>query len=103
MFVYLTCLLLFFLFVFAYDHRQQTRSLSTTRSILLRMHGVQSVAFIIGFIYDQSIFFKPCDCKSEDVVTANRLKRLVTLRERLRTHRVFTKDLCFTFIIISSP
>ena len=29
-----------------------------TRSISLRMHGVQSVAFIIGFIYGQSIFFQ---------------------------------------------
>ena len=26
-----------------------------------------------------------------------------SLRERLRTHKVFTKDPCFTLIIISSP
>ena len=26
-----------------------------------------------------------------------------SLRERLRTHKVFTKDQCFTLIIISSP
>ena len=27
----------------------------------------------------------------------------VVLHERLRTHNVFTKDQCFTLIIISSP
>ena len=28
---------------------------------------------------------------------------ITSLRERLRTHKVFTKDQCFTLIIISSP
>ena len=28
---------------------------------------------------------------------------LHALRERLRTHKLFTKDLCFTLIIVSSP
>ena len=43
----------------------------TPRFISLRMHGVQSVAVIIDFIYGQSIFFKSCDCRSEVVVPAN--------------------------------
>ena len=38
---------------------------------------MQSVAFIIGFIYGLSICFKSCDCRSEGVVPANTLKRLV--------------------------
>ena len=46
-----------------------------------QMRGVQSVAFIIGFIYGQSIFLKSCVCRSEGVVPANTLKRLVRKRK----------------------
>ena len=48
--------------------------------------GVQYVAFIIGFIYGQSIFFESCDCISEGVVPANTLKRLVRKRENKNTY-----------------
>ena len=37
---------------------------------------MQSVAFIIGLIYGQSVFFKSYDCRSEGVVRANTLNRL---------------------------
>ena len=53
------CLLLFFFLLI-------TRSL-----LLLGLYRVQSVAYIIDFIYGQSIFFKSCDCRSEGVVPAN--------------------------------
>ena len=38
-------------FVFSYGHSKQTRS------ILLLVHGVQSVTLIMGFIHGQRIFF----------------------------------------------
>ena len=41
------------------------------------------------FIYGQSIFFKSCDCRSEGVVPANTLKRLV--RKRKYENIFFTK------------
>ena len=41
------------------------------------MHGVQSLTLIIGFIHGQRIVFTLCDRRSEGVVTANTLKRLV--------------------------
>ena len=46
------CLFVFLFFIFAYGHSKQTMSLlllEITRFISLRMHGLQSVAFIIGF------------------------------------------------------
>ena len=45
------------------------------------MHGVHSVTFIIGFIHGQRIVFTLCDRRSEGVVTANTLKRLVRKRK----------------------
>ena len=45
------------------------------------MHGVQSVTLIIGFIHGQRIFFTLCDRRSEGVVPANTLKRLVRKRK----------------------
>ena len=45
------------------------------------MHGVLSVTLIIGFIYGQRIFFTLCDRRSEGVVLANTLKRLVRKRK----------------------
>ena len=61
----------FFIRVFCLWPQLKDEVVITPRFISLRMHGVQSVAFIIDFIYGQSIFFKPCDCRSEDVVPAN--------------------------------
>ena len=49
------CLLVLVLYFFAYGRSKQTRSLLL---LSLRMHGMQSVAFIIGFIYGQSVFFQ---------------------------------------------
>ena len=40
------------------------------------MHGVQSVALIIGFIHGQRIFFTLIDCRSEGVVPTNTLKKV---------------------------
>ena len=69
---------MFVFLAFAYGHEV----VITTRSISLGMHGVQSVAaFTIGLIYGQSIFFKPCERRSECVVPANTLKRLVRKRK----------------------
>ena len=45
------------------------------------MHGVQSVTLIIGFIHVQRIFFTLCDRRSEGVVPANTLKKLVGKRK----------------------
>ena len=42
------------------------------------MHGVQSVTLIIGFIHG---LFHVTDCRSEGVVSANTLKRLVRKRK----------------------
>ena len=68
------CLLLFF----SYGHSKQTRSLllldlcySAWRAICDSYHG---------FIHGQRIFFTLCDCRSEGVVPANTLKRLVGKR-----------------------
>ena len=45
------------------------------------MHGVQFVTLIIGFIHGQRIFFTLCDRRSEGVVPANTIKRLVRKRK----------------------
>ena len=62
------CLLVFVLLMATINRRGRYYSLIY---ISLRMHGVQSVAVIIDFIYGQSIFFKSCDCRSEGVLPAN--------------------------------
>ena len=51
--------------------------------IYIIVHGMQSVTLtcIIGFIHGQRIFFTLCDCRSEGVVPANTLKRLVRKRK----------------------
>ena len=74
MFCLSVCLLLFF-----YGHSKQTMSLLLLDYIIV--HGVQSVTLIIGFIHGQKIFFTLCDCRSEGVVRANTLKRLVRKRK----------------------
>ena len=45
------------------------------------VHGVQSVTLIIGFIHGLRIFFTLYDRRSEGVVPANTLKRLVRKRK----------------------
>ena len=47
--------------------------------IYIIVHGVQSVTLIIGFIH--SHLFHVTDCRSEGVVPANTLKRLVRKRK----------------------
>ena len=49
--------------------------------IYIIVHGVQSVTLIIGFTHGQRIFFTLCDRRSEGVVPANTLKRLVRKRK----------------------
>ena len=49
--------------------------------IYIIVHGVQSVTLIIGFIPGQRIIFTLCDRRSEGVVPANTLKRLVRKRK----------------------
>ena len=75
MFCLSVCLLLFF----SYGHSEQTRSL-----LLLDLYNsavdVQSVTLIIGLIHGQRIFFHITDCRSEGVVHANTLKKLVRKR-----------------------
>ena len=53
------------------------------------MHGVQSVTLIMGFIHGQRIFFTLCDRRSEGVVPANTLKRLIRKKEILKNIFVF--------------
>ena len=66
------CLLLFF---FSFGHSKQTRSL-----LLLDLY-YSAVALILGFIHDQRIFFTLCYSRSEGVVPANTMKRLVGKRK----------------------
>ena len=40
---------------------------------------------------------------ADEVLTHARFSYRYSLRERFRTHKVFTKDQCFYLIIISSP
>ena len=77
MFCLSVCLLLFF---FSYGHSKQTRSLLLL-DLYYNLYGVQSVTLTIGFIHGQRIFFTLCDCRSEGVVPANTLKRLVRKRK----------------------
>ena len=42
---------------------------------------MQSVAFIIDCIYGQSIFFKSCDCRSEGVVPATYIKKVLSIEK----------------------
>ena len=58
------------------------------RFISLTMHGVQSVAVIIDFIYGQNIFFKSCDCRSEGVVPTGTWAMIaVCYRYRIKLYR----------------
>ena len=75
MFCLSVCLLLFFLMV-TVNRRSRYYYL-----IYIIVHGVQSVTLIIGFIHGQRIFFTLCDRRSEGVVPANTLKRLVRKRK----------------------
>ena len=61
-----------------------------------RLHEIPTVHLILQFGFEGNFLIPivpvPAYCLS-----------FTSLRERLRTHKVFTKDQCFTFIIVSSP
>ena len=75
MFCLSVCLLLFFLMVTV------NRRGRYYYKIYIIVLGVQSVTLIIGFIHGLRIFFTLYDRRSEGVVPANTLKRLVRKRK----------------------
>ena len=82
------CLLVFVLLMATINRRGRY-----PRFISLRMHGVQSVAVIIDFIYGQSIFFKSCDCRSEGVIPANTYIDKVVRKKKYK-QTIFHKKIC---------